>query len=204
MNDNATAALSFFRVPLGCEAAPHIGCGPIAAPLLVELEKQPGVRELWLNRKGTILGVMRASENADPDAVMRALSRHGLAGSALENEERRLAHEAFVRGDGWYRPTQLKELSAEEAQVIAARLVRRLEQNIRLSAATRGRLMGRLEQACASTLGEGAAAALGIEILRERVAEALLAAGRDVLDRAAFSAFQAVVALGHRPLPGEK
>jgi hypothetical protein len=29
---------------------------PIAAPVLVEVEKQPAVREAWLNRKGTIIG----------------------------------------------------------------------------------------------------------------------------------------------------
>jgi hypothetical protein len=204
MNENATAAMSFFRVPLVCEAAPHVGCGPIAAPVLKEVEQQPGVREAWLNRKGTILGIVWASGTADPDKVIRALGRHALAGIELESDERQLAYEAFARGDGWYRPMQLQELSAEEAQVIAARLVRRLEQNIPLSAATAERLMGGLEQACARTLAAASTASVGIEILRGQVASALLDASREVLDPAAFGAFQAVVALGHRPLPGEK
>lgn len=204
MNENATAPMSFFRVGLVCEAAPHIGCGPMAAPVLVELEQQPGVREAWLNRKGTVLVVLWAGAGADAGTVIRTLGRQGISGIELENEEQQRAHEAFARRDGWYRPAQLQELSAEEAQVIAARLVRRLQQNIRLPAEAVEGLMSRLEQACARALAEGAAAAVGIEVLRERVAAALLDAARDILDPGAFGAFQAAVALGHRPLPGEK
>jgi len=128
VKEHAAAALSVFRVSLVCEAAPHIGCGPIATPVLAELAEQPGVREAWLNRKGTILGVRWAGEVADPDNVIRALDRHGIAGMELESNERRLAYEAFTGEAGWYRPKQLEELSAEEAQFIAARLVRRLQQ----------------------------------------------------------------------------
>lgn len=204
MNENATAPLSFFRVALACEAAPHIGCGPIAAPVLVEVEQQPGVREVWLNRKGTVLGVVWTGVDTDPRTVIRTLDGHGISGIELEGDERQRAHEAFARRDGWYRPAQLQELSAEEAQVIAARLVRRLQRNIALPTEALDRLMGRLEQACARTLAEGAAAAVGIEVLRERVAAALIDEGRDILDPAAFGAFQAAVALGHRPLPGEE
>lgn len=204
INENAASAMSFFRVALACGAAPHIGCGPIATPVLLGLEGEPAVREAWLNRKGTILGVRWASGVEDRDNVIRALRRQGIAAIELESDEQRLAYEAFTRGDGWYRSKQLQELSAEEAQVIAARLVRRLEQKIQLSADTVERLMSRLEQACARALAEGSTAAAEIEVLREQVASALLHAGRDVLDSAAFGAFQAAVALGHRPLPGEK
>lgn len=200
----ATAPMSFFRVALVCEAAPHIGCGPIAAPVLVELEQQPGVREAWLNRKGTVLGVLWAGASADPGTVIRTLGRRGISSIELENEEQQRVHEAFTRRDGWYRPAQLQELSAEEAQVIAARLAARLQRDIRLPAEAMERLVNRLEQACARALAEGSAAAVGIEVLRERVAAALLDAARDILDPGAFGAFQAAVALGQRPLPGEK
>jgi len=201
LNDKSTAAMRFLRVPLVCGAAPHVGCGTIARPVLVEVEQQRGVREAWLNREGTILGVVCAVEAGDFDDVLRALSRHGIAGIELEHHERQLAHEAFVRGNGWYRPTQLQELSAEEARVIAARLVRRLEQNIALSADTAQTLTGRLEQAGARALASASPTSAAIR--REQVASALLDAGRDVLEPLEFAAFKAVVELGHRPLPGE-
>lgn len=204
MNENATIPTSFFRVALACEAAPHIGCGPIAAPVLVQLERHPGVREAWLNREGTVLGVLWTDVGADADTVIRTLGRQGISSGELEGDQRERAHDAFARRDGWYRPVRLQELSAEEAQVIASRLVRRLQQNIRLPADAAERLMARLEQACARTLAEGSAAALGVEVLLERVSATLLDAGRDILEPAAFGAFQAAVALGHRPLPGEK
>jgi hypothetical protein len=55
--------VSFFRVPLVCEAAAHIGCGTRARPILADVEGQPGVRGAWLNREGTILAI------AWPDGV---------------------------------------------------------------------------------------------------------------------------------------
>ena len=204
MNEDSTAPVRFFAVALACEAAPHLGCGPIAAPVLAELEEQPGIREAWLNRKGTVLGVSWAGAGADPRAVIRTLGERGISASELESAGHHHAHETFVRRDGWYRPAQLQALSAEEAQVIAARLVGRLRQSIALSSEAAERLKRRLEQACELTLAEGAAAAVGIEVLRERIAAALLDAGRDSLDPAAFGAFEAALALGHRPLTGEE
>lgn len=200
----ATDNRSLFRVALVCEAAPHIGCAPIARPLLTELERQPAVQEVRLNREGTILGVLWKSASPDPQIIIDAMARYGLAGTQLDGSELRLACAAFAAGDGWYRAMQLQELSAEEAGVIAARMVRRLKQRTDLPADTVERLMQRLEQRCAIALHEGGAAALGIERLREQVAAALLDAGRDVLDPGAYSALAAVVALGHRPLPEEQ
>lgn len=202
--NGSAGATSFFRVALVCEAAPHIGCGPIASPVLADVEQQPGVQEARLNRTGTILGVVWSSANAQPQKIIDALARHGLAGEELDSSERPLASVAFAAGDGWYRAMHLKALSAEEAQVIAARLVRRLQQKTKLPPDTVERLMRRLQERCALALEAGAAAAVGIELLREQVAEALLDAGRHVLDPAAYRHFEAVVALGHRPLSGER
>jgi hypothetical protein len=42
-NKTAIAAdrISLFSVPLRCEAAPDIGCGPISKPILLQLEREP-------------------------------------------------------------------------------------------------------------------------------------------------------------------
>src|SRR3989442_1115070 len=53
--------VSFYRVQLVCPAAPQIGCGSAAKPLLLELEGRPGLAEAWLNRAGTIIALVRES-----------------------------------------------------------------------------------------------------------------------------------------------
>jgi hypothetical protein len=50
--------ISLFKVPLQCPAAPQIGCGSAAKPILLELERETGVAEAWLNRVGTTLAVV--------------------------------------------------------------------------------------------------------------------------------------------------
>src|SRR6516164_3603407 len=50
--------ISIFRVPLVCPAAPQIGCGSASKPILLDLEKQPGVLEAWLNRAGTRIAIV--------------------------------------------------------------------------------------------------------------------------------------------------
>src|SRR2546422_3703710 len=50
--------ISVFKAPLVCPAAPQIGCGSASKPILLDLEKQPGVLEGWLNRAGTIIAVV--------------------------------------------------------------------------------------------------------------------------------------------------
>src|SRR5258708_13713204 len=51
-------AITFYKPPLVCNAAPTIGCGSRAKPLLLEMEKNPAVKEAWLNRSGTMLAIV--------------------------------------------------------------------------------------------------------------------------------------------------
>lgn len=192
--------MGFFRVPLACEAAPGLGCGTIATPVLADVERQPGVREAWLSREGTVLGIVWADGRSHADRVLAALSRHGIAGLELKGPEHQRSCDSFAAG-GWYRPMQMQDLSAEEARVIAVRLIRRLEQNVSVSAGTAARLAKRLEDACARALAGASATCPSTR--RDQIAAALLDAGRGFLDPATFKALAAVVSLGHRPLPGE-
>src|SRR5688572_12608991 len=52
--------VAFYNVPLRCPAAPEIGCGSRAKPVLLELERVPGINEAWLNRAGTIAAIVFA------------------------------------------------------------------------------------------------------------------------------------------------
>jgi len=57
MNKSAdNEIITFYDVPLVCGAAPAIGCGSRAKPLLIDLERQSAIKEAWLNRAGTIVG----------------------------------------------------------------------------------------------------------------------------------------------------
>lgn len=192
--------MSFFRVPLVCEAAPRLGCGTIARPVLVEIEGQPGIREAWLTREGTVLGIVWADGTPAPERVVSILQAHGISGVELKGVEHARINDSFAAG-GWYRSAQMQELSAEEAHIIAARLVRRLEKKTPLPGGTAQRLAERLEHACTRALA--GASATSAATRRQQIADALLEAGRNVLTAEAFEAFADVVALGHRPLPGE-
>ena len=52
------SVITFYETPLVCGAAPEIGCGSRAKPALLELEKNPAVKEAWLNRPGTVIAVV--------------------------------------------------------------------------------------------------------------------------------------------------
>src|SRR5260221_7722503 len=50
--------ITFYDVPLVCGAAPAIGCGSRANPLLIALEQPTAIKEAWLNRAGTIVAIV--------------------------------------------------------------------------------------------------------------------------------------------------
>lgn len=126
--ENKTAAtadrISLFKVPLVCPAAPQIGCGGAAKPILLQLEREPGVIEAWLNRAGTRIAVVWKPESD-------AETRRNVAAKLKEDDameiQGNLRDESlkdFLSGKGWYRGADVNRLSEEEAGVIAARLVR--------------------------------------------------------------------------------
>jgi hypothetical protein len=45
--------------------APEIGCGSLARPLLVALERTAGITEVWLNHEGTLLAVVGSKNCTD-------------------------------------------------------------------------------------------------------------------------------------------
>lgn len=119
--------ISVFKVPLVCPAARQIGCGSASKPILLDLEQQPGVLEAWLNRAGTRIAVVWKPES---DASTRGKIVAELKGDdaiELDGKPRDEAVNDFLSGKGWYRGADVDRLSEEEADVIAARLVRRVQ-----------------------------------------------------------------------------
>jgi hypothetical protein len=129
---DATAAVtadrvSVFKAPLVCPAAPQIGCGSASKPILLDLEKQPGVLEAWLNRAGTRIAVVWKPES---DAETRRKVVAELTedhATELEGKSRDESLKDFLSGKGWYRGANVDRLSEEEAGIIAARWVQRVK-----------------------------------------------------------------------------
>src|SRR5947209_10248520 len=116
--------ISVFKAPLVCPAARQIGCGSASKPILLDLEQQPGVLEAWLNRAGTIIAVVWKPES---DAETRSKVATGLKEdrtTELQGDSRDKTVQDFLSGKGWYHGADVDRLSEEEADIIAARLVR--------------------------------------------------------------------------------
>src|SRR2546429_8136328 len=116
--------ISVFKAPLVCPAAPQIGCGSASKPILLALEKQPGVLEAWLNRAGTRIAVVwKPESDAETRRKVVAELKEDHA-SELEGKSRDESVKDFLSGKGWYHGADVDRLSEEEADIIAARLVR--------------------------------------------------------------------------------
>src|SRR6266481_5311000 len=150
--ENAAAAtpdrISVFKVPLVCPAAPQIGCGSASKPILLDLERQPGVLEAWLNRAGTNIAVVwKPESNAEARRKVVAGLKDDRA-TELEGTARDNAVKDFLSGKGWYHGADVDRLSEEEADIIAARLVRWVQAK---SALTKDKAEG-LQHAFSDTL----------------------------------------------------
>ena len=117
-----------FKAPLVCPAAPQIGCGSASKPILLDLEKQRGVLEAWLNRGGTIIAVVWKPEANAEDRRKVTTDLKEDSATEMEGTSREQAVTDFlsekVSGKGWYHGANVDRLSEEEASIIAARLVR--------------------------------------------------------------------------------
>ena len=142
--------ISVFKAPLVCPAAPQIGCGSASKPILLDLERQPGVAEAWLNRAGTRIAVVW---KPDADATIRGKIVAELKEdhvTELDGKSRDEAVNDFLSGKGWYHGADVDRLSEEEADIIAARLVRWVQAK---SALTKEKAEG-LQHAFSDTLRE--------------------------------------------------
>ena len=128
--------ISLYQVPLVCPAAPQIGCGSRAKPILLALEEQPAVAEAWLNRSGTELALVwkaEAKRKYRASALKAVSEKEGLETRELRGAARETTLKDFLSGQGWFRASDVDRLSEQEAEVLAARLVRRIEARVPVS-----------------------------------------------------------------------
>jgi copper chaperone CopZ len=127
--------VSFFEVPLGCQAAEGLGCGWMAKPILRELEGKEGIAEARINYPGTVLAVVwkDPGRSAPGHAVVeQAFKQRDLETALIRGAAREKALEDLVT-DRWYRADEVDRLSEREAEVIASRLVGRVERRLGLA-----------------------------------------------------------------------
>ncbi len=108
MRKNANPNLiSLFDVPLVCSAAPQIGCGLRAKPILLDLQSDPKIAGAWLNSAGTVLAVVGAEssngESRAKAAQAAALAKDGSTVTELQGEARERQLKSFLSDDAWFR-----------------------------------------------------------------------------------------------------
>jgi hypothetical protein len=122
-------SVAFYKVPLRCPAAPHIGCGSRSKPILLDLESTPIVKQAWLDRQGITLAIVWKEGAAAADRTMVVVAirtKHNLSADELTGAARDAALASFHSGGGWHRGADVDRLSEEEAGIIANRLVLRV------------------------------------------------------------------------------
>lgn len=210
--DDTARGVTFYTVPLVCGAAPHIGCGGRAKPVLLELEKHGDVDEAWLNRAGTLLAVVW-KDSSDPvgrDRTIQAVfEKHEMAANAVEGKEYRKLLKEFQGREGWLRGADVDKLSEEEAEVIAERLVRRIgaktplteEKSETLKGEFAGTLKKRFNRSQAPDMGSAEAKTAAGR--KKEIEKELLETGGKHLNEAERRALEEALALGMRPTEEE-
>ena len=154
---------------------------------------------------GTIVAVLwreRSASKVQGERVRSILAEQGLPARELVGAARQSTLMDFSSGAGWYRGDAVDRLSEEEAAIIAARLVRRVTAKVPLPDGKTETLLAAFAEVCRHQLINRAVTS--VPLRRQRIANEILKAGRKHLDGAALKALEKVVALGHRPIVGEK
>ena len=118
MNNSADLeTITFYDVSLVWGAAPSIGCGSRAKPLLTDLERQTPIKEAWLNRMGTILAIVWRGPALMEKVIRPVFKRHEVQ-YAERPADKQIDESLRIEGS-WFRGAEVDRLSLEEAREIA-------------------------------------------------------------------------------------
>lgn len=135
--------ITFYHALLVCGAAPSIGCGSRAKPLLLDLEQHAAIKEAWLNRKGTMVAIVWRGHALTEDVSNPIFEKHEIRYTE-RGEDQRVAG-SFLPGRGWLRGAEVDRLSLEEAQEIAQTSVAMAAKNRLISAEESGHIESDIE-----------------------------------------------------------
>jgi len=126
-----SAQVSFYEVPLVCNAAPTIGCGSRSKPALLELEKNPAVKEAWLNRAGTVIAIVWKESDRTTIVAKPIFQENNISFTEVDEMDAAPYRVNFRAENLWYRGGNVDMLSREEAATIAGSAVKfALEKNL--------------------------------------------------------------------------
>ena len=194
--------VSIFQVPLQCTAAHQIGCGSRAKPVLLELEQDSNVSEAWLNRAGTKIAVVWKPESKAKGRRSVATKLKQQEATEIKGKPRDEAVTEFLSGNGWYRGADVDRLSEEEAVIIAARLVRRVQTKTTLTKEKADALQRALADALNKRLTDKKAAQEQDFVLKTE--DGLRRLASQYLDENQVPFLKEAIASGVWPLPNEK
>lgn len=117
-------AITFYKTPLVCNAAPTIGCGSRAKPVLLAMEKNPAVKEAWLNRAGTMVAVVWKDKPQTITVAKPIFKEHSVSFTALNEADAAPYLKTFHKTGLWYHGADVDLLSREEATTIATSAVK--------------------------------------------------------------------------------
>lgn len=134
--NNGDENISFYIVPLVCNAAPTIGCGSRAKPVLLDLQKDPGIKEARLNRSGNTIGVVwEAGTNSTlkHTVVTGIFEKHQIGAKELPADNYAAMLATFDQKENWLKDSEVDELSREEASFIADQIIKAVREKTALS-----------------------------------------------------------------------
>lgn len=206
-SDVPECGVSFYDVDLICKAAPKIGCGSRAKPVLHALLQSSRVAGAWLNEAGTQLAIAwrQDSKPLTADELAAVVSTHGIKLDAVAEAARDQLIATFRRNSGWYDLTTVDRLSEQEAGLIATRLVNRFAAKTSVTDDVKVRMRTEIEKAVRVYIASGRALAARDESTRtSELHGEIIAATKPLLGASELSTLDEVVKLGYRPLPNEE
>lgn len=201
-NDTPPGRVTIFQVPLRCPAAPAIGCGSAAKPILLQLERDSSVSGAWLNRAGTMIAVVWKAEPKRKDRRTVAGALKEEKATEVKGAAREKAVAELLSGNGWYRGADVDRLSEEEAGIIAARLVSRVRAKTTLSEDKAESLRRALAEALIKRFTDEKAREEQDLLLQ--TGEAFQRVAGAYLEKEQIPILREAVESGLRPLPDEK
>jgi hypothetical protein len=192
--------VAFYEAGLVCPAAPKIGCGSAAKPILLELEKTAAIREAWLNREGTMVAVVPEPGVARKEAMRsaaRVFKAHEIeAGEVKDSAD---LEAAFAARRGWLRGADVDQLSIEEAGIIAERVLRRVETKTPIAEKDKAVLRAKFKEMIEARFVRNSG-----PTTREEWHEKTMEMARAVLNAEQLAALEGALAQGFRPRAGEE
>ncbi len=114
--------ISFFETNLICGAAPDIGCGTRAKPLLKKFIDHEAVEAAYLNHAGTVVGVVWKKDAENTIAIADAIFAEDDRSFTEVTGDVRIEQLKDFKQSKWYLGDEVDQLSMIEANRIATQL----------------------------------------------------------------------------------